>query len=98
MTRIRPIILAIAIAASLSAPAVAPAAAGIARVAWLQGCWELASPQRTVEEHWMAPRGKTMIGSGRTEPDALVAWIEGTSKGQPRRVEFPYARAACPGK
>jgi len=32
MTRIRPIILAIAIAASLSAPAVAQAAAGIARV------------------------------------------------------------------
>lgn len=135
--------------------------AGIARVAWLQGCWELASPQRTVEEHWMAPRGKTMIGTGRTvrgdqlieyelvilreqgdklayeahpsgqptavflsttisettvifenaehdfpqkvgyrqdRPDTLLAWIEGTSKGQPKRVEFPYARVACPGK
>ena len=80
----------------LMPPAQAPT--GIARVAWLQGCWELSSPPRTVEEHWMAPRGKTMIGSGRTEPDALVAWIEGTSKGQPRRVEFPYARVACPGR
>jgi hypothetical protein len=161
MTRIRLITLAIAISASLSAPAVAQAPAGIARVAWLKGCWELASPQRTVEEHWMAPRGRTMIGSGRTvrgdqlieyelviireqgdrlayeahpsgqpsavfqsttisdttaifensehdfpqrvgyrldKPDALVAWIEGTSKGQPRRVEFPYARVACPGR
>jgi hypothetical protein len=140
-------------------PAQAPT--GIARVAWLQGCWEMSSPQRTVEEHWMSPRGKTMIGSGRTvrgdqlveyelvilreqddrlayeahpsgqpsavflsktigdsmvvfenpehdfpqrvgyqrdRPDALLAWIEGTVKGQPRRVEFAYTRAACPGK
>jgi hypothetical protein len=143
----------------LMPPAQAPT--GIARVAWLQGCWELSSPPRTVEEHWMAPRGKTMIGSGRTvrgdqlveyelvvlreqgdklayeahpsgqptavflsttisdttaifenpehdfpqkvgyrhdTPDTLLAWIEGTSKGQPRRIEFPYARVGCPGK
>jgi len=40
--------------------------AGIQRLAWLQGCWETASPERTVEEQWMAPRGGSMVGMGRT--------------------------------
>ena len=45
----------------------APAApAGIQRVAWLQGCWESSSAGRTVEEQWMAPRGGSMLGMGRT--------------------------------
>jgi hypothetical protein len=35
-------------------------------LAWLQGCWEAASPQRTVEEQWMAPRGGSMLGMSRT--------------------------------
>jgi rhodanese-related sulfurtransferase len=39
---------------------------GIQRVAWLQGCWESASNERVVEEHWMAPRGTSMVGVGRT--------------------------------
>lgn len=56
---------AAAMAASASSPAT-EAAVGIARVAWLQGCWESASPERTVEEHWMAPRGTSMVGVGRT--------------------------------
>jgi hypothetical protein len=38
------------------------------------------------------------VGYRLDKPDALVAWIEGTSKGQPRRVEFSYARVACPGR
>lgn len=38
----------------------------IDRVAWLQGCWEASSPQRTIEEHWMAPRGGSMLGMSRT--------------------------------
>lgn len=39
----------------------------IARVGWLQGCWALATPQqRVVEEQWMAPRGRSMVGMGRT--------------------------------
>lgn len=38
----------------------------INRVAWLTGCWESRSPRDTVEEQWMAPRGRTMIGMGRT--------------------------------
>jgi len=129
-------------------------------LAWLQGCWETISTQRTVEEQWMAPRGGSMIGMSRTVrggtlieyeivvirqqgnqlaydahpsgqpsavflsnivsdamvvfenpqhdfpqkigyqrtgPNSLLAWIEGTEKGQTRRIEFPYRRAMCPG-
>lgn len=54
-----------------SAPA--GAGAGIQRVAWLAGCWEMSSNGRTVEEHWMAPRGKNMLNAGRTmKGDTLV--------------------------
>ena len=38
----------------------------IERLSWLSGCWEWNQTQRTVEEHWLAPRGGTMIGMGRT--------------------------------
>jgi hypothetical protein len=30
---------------------------GIDQMAWMQGCWEQASGDWTVEEQWMAPRG-----------------------------------------
>ena len=36
------------------------------KLGWLQGCWAAVSQERSVEEQWMAPRGKTMIGSSRT--------------------------------
>ena len=35
------------------------------------------------------------IGYRRDARDRLTAWIEGTSGGRTRRVEFPYRRAAC---
>jgi hypothetical protein len=38
----------------------------IDRVAWMHGCWQRTTPQSIVEEHWLAPRGGTMIGVGRT--------------------------------
>ena len=38
----------------------------IERVAWMHGCWQMTTPQSIVEEQWMAPRGGTMIGVGRT--------------------------------
>lgn len=38
----------------------------IERIAWLQGCWRAESPTRTIEEQWMPPRGRTMLGMGRT--------------------------------
>ena len=40
--------------------------ASVQRLAWLQGCWALETPERTVEEHWMAPRAGTMLGMSRT--------------------------------
>ncbi len=49
--------------------------AGIQRIAWLQGCWELASSGRTVEEQWMAPRASSMVGVSRTvRADQLVGF------------------------
>jgi uncharacterized protein DUF6265 len=45
----------------------------IDRVAWLQGCWIQSTPRRTIEENWMAPRGHSMVGVGRTvRGDSLV--------------------------
>jgi len=38
----------------------------VERVAWLQGCWRSVNGQVTIEEQWMAPRGGTMLGMGRT--------------------------------
>lgn len=39
------------------------------------------------------------VGYRRNGPDALLAWIEGTTRnGQMKRTEFPYRRVACPGK
>jgi hypothetical protein len=47
---------------------------GIARVAWLQGCWETSAPGPLVEEQWTAPRGKSMLSMGRTlRGEAMVA-------------------------
>ena len=142
------------------APDFEPSAAGLEKVEWLTGCWEMASGGRTVEEHWLPPRGGTMINVGRTVregktiehelviirtqdgrlayeahpsgqapavflareltdslvvfenpghdfpqrvayerrgSDSTLAWIEGTSEGKTRRIEFPYRRVACAG-
>jgi hypothetical protein len=38
----------------------------IARVGWLAGCWEAKRGSRTIQEHWMAPLGNTMLSVGRT--------------------------------
>jgi hypothetical protein len=155
------LVLAAAIASSSGGATPTPKAAVIADVAWLQGCWETVTPRPTVEEQWMAPRGTSMLGMGRTVrgdnmveyevvvlreqgsqlayeahpsgqpaavflsrlvdgsnavfenlqhdfpqrvgyqrngPDSLLAWIEGTEKGQSRRVDFPYRRTKCPGQ
>jgi hypothetical protein len=55
--------------------AVAAQRAGVQRVAWLQGCWAVVSPERTIEEHWMVPRGRSMVGVGRTvRGDTLVEY------------------------
>ena len=38
----------------------------IARLSWLSGCWQQSKGDRIIEEQWMAPRGGTMLGMGRT--------------------------------
>ena len=37
------------------------------------------------------------VGYRRLADGNLAAWIEGTSKGKYRRIDFPYQRVACPG-
>ena len=155
-------ITAIVLIAAAVARGGAPQALTIQRVEWLQGCWQLASPQRIVEEHWMGPRAGTMLGMGRTvrgetlveyesvlirEQEGRLAYeahpsgqpaarfvasratetevtsripsttirsvsvihetgltcadragLTARTKGQPKRVEFPYHRAACAGQ
>ena len=59
-----------------SSASASPRADGIERLAWLQGCWEMVSPQRIVEEQWMSPRGGSMLGMSRTvRGDALVEYV-----------------------
>lgn len=60
---------------SLASGGASAPAGGIARVAWLEGCWEAASRKRTVEENWMAPRGGSMLGVSRTvRGDSLLEY------------------------
>ncbi len=47
---------------------------GIQRLAWLQGCWKIDTPERVVEEQWSAPRAGHMLGASRTvRGDKLVS-------------------------
>jgi uncharacterized protein DUF6265 len=48
----------------------------IDRVGWLQGCWQSTTAQATIEEQWMAPRGGTMLGMGRTVRGGSTAEYE----------------------
>jgi hypothetical protein len=73
--RLRSFVLAGAIVFTSGAATQEKPVVAIDRVVWLQGCWESASPERTVEEHWMSPRGRSMIGVGRTvRADRLVEY------------------------
>ena len=73
--RLAALTLAGAIATAAGGAAQVGQPAGIERLTWLQGCWEAATAQRTVEEQWMSPRGKSMISAGRTvRGDSLVEY------------------------
>ena len=58
--------LVVIVSAALACPSVVAGQATIDRVAWMQGCWQLTSGDRVVDEHWTSPRGGIMLGSGRT--------------------------------
>lgn len=63
----KPIPMLLSLFLLLAVADVAPAQAPQShKLAWLQGCWAMVNQERAVEEQWMAPRGKTMIGSSRT--------------------------------
>jgi hypothetical protein len=63
--------------ACLLSPALASAQATQPhKLAWLQGCWAMINQERAVEEQWMAPRGKTMIGTSRTVQGASLVSYE----------------------
>ena len=49
---------------------------GIQGAMWLQGCWELSTPARSVEEIWTAPKGGGMMGVSRTIRDGKLAEYE----------------------
>jgi hypothetical protein len=49
---------------------------GIQRLSWLQGCWEIMSAERSIEEQWMTPRGKSMVGISRTVRGGNLAEYE----------------------
>jgi hypothetical protein len=42
------------------------AGAEVDRLAWLSGCWTQPRANGLVEEHWMTPRGHSMLGMSRT--------------------------------
>ncbi len=48
----------------------------IDRVGWLTGCWSREKSGRIVEEHWMPPRGGTMLAMGRTTRNGVLAEYE----------------------
>ena len=45
----------------------------IDRLSWLTGCWSRVRPGGMTEEHWMAPRGGTMLGMSRTVAKGRIA-------------------------
>ena len=45
------------------------------RLGWIAGCWREAGSRgsnRVIDEQWMAPRGRTMVGMSRTVRDDTV--------------------------
>ncbi len=63
----RTLLLVILIGAvALSAPAAPDAVPDLAAVSWMAGNWRLESPNVTIQEQWMEPAGKLMLGMSRT--------------------------------
>jgi hypothetical protein len=52
--------------AALAVPAAQAPGRELDTIAWLAGCWTGNAGGRQVDEHWMKPRGGTMMGMSRT--------------------------------
>ena len=73
----------------LSMLVAAGASSTIDQVSWLQGCWQLESGGRVVEEQWMVPRGGVMLGMGRTvRDDKLVEYESVILREQDGRLAY----------
>lgn len=62
-------VLGLLVAAAPSARAQTGANAtppGITRATWLAGCWQTKMGGAVIDEHWLPPRGNSMIEVGRT--------------------------------
>ncbi len=56
-----------------------PAAAvkmDIQSLAWIAGCWQTTSGGTVVDEHWLPPRGDSMLGMSRTVRDGKLVGYE----------------------
>lgn len=63
------------VAGTLTAIAAQPVQ-GIERVAWMRGCWQTVTGDRTVEEQWSRPAAGTMLGVGRTTREKTLVEYE----------------------
>lgn len=69
------------------------------QVRWMAGCWEAGSAHMLIEEHWMEPRGGTMLGMSRTtRGDSTITyeWMRISERGE--RLVFtahPSGQAAA---
>ena len=71
--------------------------AAVERVAWLQGCWRSTRDETTIEEQWLAPRGGTMRGMGRTvRGSKLVDYELVLIKEQAGRLAYEAHRSGQP--
>lgn len=60
------IVLTLLGAASSIAAAQRPSINQVEQLAWFTGCWETTRGDQVIEEQWMAPRGRVMLGMSRT--------------------------------
>ena len=62
---------------------------GIQRVSWFQGCWRTQRGEQTIEEQWMRPVGRSMVGMGRTvRGDELVEYEPVVLRGTADRLTY----------
>jgi hypothetical protein len=45
-------------------------------LAWMVGCWQTTSGGTVVDEHWLPPRGDSMLGMSRTVRDGRLVGYE----------------------
>ena len=70
------LLIALLLAASWAPGGVPSDATSIDRLSWLAGCWSRERANGMTEEHWMSPRGGTMLGMSRTVRDGRTVEFE----------------------